>query len=113
MDSLLERAWEIRKSNFEPNLHVSVPSAKTYITDHYKNKKDRFVNISLTGEKCALNCEHCKRKLLSTMVPAQDPKKLRSVGDELIKKGCKGVLISGGASLSGMVPLEGYFDSDT
>jgi uncharacterized radical SAM superfamily protein len=111
LDSLLENAWEIRIKNFEPNLHVSVPSAKTYITDHYRNKRDRFVNISLTGKICALNCEHCKRKLLSSMVPAEDPDKLKVVGDVLIEKGCTGVLLSGGASSSGMVPLDGFFDS--
>lgn len=111
LDSLVEEAWEIRKKNFEPNLHISVPSAKTYITNHYKNKRDRFVNISLTGKKCELNCEHCKRKLLSKMVPAEDPEKLKIVGDVLLEKGCTGVLISGGASASGMVPLEGFFDS--
>jgi uncharacterized radical SAM superfamily protein len=111
LETLIETAWEIRVKNFPSNLHISVPSAKTYITDHYKNKRDRFVNISLTGEKCALNCEHCKRKLLSSMVPAENPKKLMALGDDLLKKGCTGVLISGGASESGMVPLEGFFES--
>jgi uncharacterized radical SAM superfamily protein len=111
LDSLLEQAWEIRSLNFEPNLHISVPSAKTYITDHYRNKRDRFVNISLTGERCALNCEHCQRKLLSSMVPAEDPEKLKALGDALLEKGCAGVLISGGASASGMVPLDGFFES--
>jgi uncharacterized radical SAM superfamily protein len=111
LDSLLDKAREIREKNFEPNLHISVPSAKTYITDHYKNKRDRFVNISLTGKKCELNCEHCKRKLLSSMVPAEDPEKLKVIGDVLIEKGCTGVLLSGGASSSGMVPLDGFFDS--
>jgi uncharacterized radical SAM superfamily protein len=111
LESLLEKAWEIRSQNFKSNLHVSVPSAKTYITEHYKNKRNRFVNISLTGNKCELNCEHCKRKLLDSMVPAEDPEKLKIVGDVLFEKGCTGVLISGGASLSGMVPLDGFFDS--
>jgi uncharacterized radical SAM superfamily protein len=111
LEILLEEAWEIRLRNFPSNLHISVPSAKTYITDHYRNKRDRFVNISLTGERCALNCEHCKRKLLASMVPAENPKKLKEVGDALLKKGCKGVLISGGASKNGMVPLDGFFDS--
>jgi uncharacterized radical SAM superfamily protein len=111
INTLLEEAWEIRIQNFEPHLHVSVPSAKTYITDHYKNKRDRFVNISLTGKSCELNCEHCKRKLLSTMVPAEDPEKLKVIGDVLVEKGCNGVLLSGGASASGMVPLDGFFDS--
>ncbi len=45
------------------------------------------------------------------MVPAKDSEELRLLGDSLVEKGCKGVLISGGASPSGMVPLDGFFDS--
>ncbi len=97
--------------NFAPLLNVSVPSAKTYITDHYQNKKDKFVNISVTGTSCALNCEHCKTKLLDSMIPAQSPEKLKEIGDALIQKGCRGVLVSGGALAEGMVPLDGYMES--
>jgi uncharacterized radical SAM superfamily protein len=111
IDILLDWAWDIRTKNFPMELNVSVPSAKTYITDHYKNEKDRFVNISITGKMCQLNCEHCKRKLLESMIPAEDPEKIRSIGDDLKKKGCRGVLISGGATLEGTVPLDNYFDS--
>ncbi|UCG69304.1 MAG: radical SAM protein, partial [Thermoplasmata archaeon] len=107
----MERAWAIRSNNFPPTLNVSVPSAKTYITDHYSNKKDLFVNISITGERCALNCEHCQAKLLESMIPAENPDKLKVIGDALIKKGCKGVLISGGASTDGKVPLNDFLES--
>jgi uncharacterized radical SAM superfamily protein len=111
LEVLLKRSWEIRSKNFEPTLHISVPSAKTYISDHYKNKRDKFVNISITGTKCELNCEHCKRKLLQSMIPAEDPETLKEIGDALIKKGCTGVLVSGGAESDGMVPLDDCIDS--
>ncbi|UCE73739.1 MAG: radical SAM protein [Methanomassiliicoccales archaeon] len=111
LDSLLEKAWDIRTKNFPHALNISVPSAKTYITDHYRNKRDVFVNISVTGDKCALNCEHCKGRLLESMIPAQNPSKLKEIGDALIEKGCKGILISGGALADGMVPLDDYIES--
>jgi uncharacterized radical SAM superfamily protein len=110
LNSLLKEAWAIRQKNFEPILTVSAPSAKTYITDHYKNKKNTFVNISLTGTSCALNCEHCKRKLLDSMIPATTPERLKEVGDALMEKGCSGVLLSGGADESGSVPLADFFE---
>jgi uncharacterized radical SAM superfamily protein len=111
LDSLLDRAWALRMENFPPILNASVPSAKTYVTDHYQNKRDVFVNISITGSMCQLNCEHCKTKLLESMIPAEDPESLKEVGDALIKKGCRGVLISGGAQSDGTVDLDPYMES--
>jgi uncharacterized radical SAM superfamily protein len=111
LESILDEAWDIRRKNFPPVLNVSAPSAKTYISDHFRNTKNRFVNITVTGNWCELNCEHCKKKLLESMVPALTPEKLREVGDSLIEKDCQGVLISGGASSEGTVPLDKFMDS--
>ncbi len=111
IESLLKEAWAIRQKNFKPILTVSAPSAKTYITDHYKNKKNRFVNISLTGNNCELNCEHCKRQLLSSMISAKTPEKLKEIGETLMQKGCTGILLSGGATIAGEVPFEGFFEA--
>ncbi len=109
LDALLKQAWGIRTSNFPPELNVSAPSAKTYITDRYQNVKNRFVNISVTGQACHLNCEHCKSKLLESMLPAKTPDEMVQLGRSLMGKGCQGVLISGGASADGSVPLDNYF----
>jgi len=111
LDSLLSEAWAIRQKNFKPFLTVSAPGAKTYITDYYKNKKNIFVNLSLTGTNCALNCEHCKRQLLSSMISAQTPEKLKVLGDALKQKECTGVLLSGGATKDGNVPFDGFYDA--
>jgi len=111
LEALLERAWNIRTKNFPSVLNISVPSTKTYISDHYRNKKNTFLNISISGEICGMNCEHCKGRLLESMIPAQNPEKLKELGDALVEKGCEGVLISGGASSDGMVPLGEYTDA--
>ncbi|UCF09271.1 MAG: radical SAM protein [Thermoplasmata archaeon] len=111
LDALISRAWSIRNQNFPPILNVSAPSAKTYITDHFRNAKNRFVNISVTGQGCKLNCEHCGGKLLDSMEAAASPHELTELGKALIQKGCKGVLISGGAREDGSVPLDNYMEA--
>jgi uncharacterized radical SAM superfamily protein len=45
------------------------------------------------------------------MIPATTPQKLMELGDSLIQKDCTGVLLSGGATEAGDVPLAGYFDA--
>ncbi len=111
LDRLLDKSWNIRKQIFPPTLTISTPSAKTYISDYHKNKNSAFVNISVTGNSCALNCEHCKRTLLENMVHVNNADELKSLGDQLVKKGCEGVLVSGGALSTGEVPLNKYFDA--
>jgi hypothetical protein len=108
-NELLKKAWHIRTKNFSKELIVSAPSAKTYITDHYKNSKNKFVNISVTGDYCELNCEHCKGELLRSMIHVKSPEELNRRIDMLHRDGCLGMLISGGSLKSGSVPLDGYY----
>lgn len=111
LDDLLRKAWGVRKENFSDVLTVSTPGAKTYISDHHRNERGKFANISITGTGCALDCDHCKKGLLESMIPVTDGGDLRSLGDELVERGCEGVLISGGAMITGEVPLDGFFDA--
>ena len=110
LDDVLNESWKIRNENFPLILTVSAPSAKTYISDHYRNKRASFVNISVTGGECALECEHCKKRLLETMISVKNSEELNKLGDRLVEKGCEGVLISGGSLPSGEVPLMPYID---
>ncbi|TET30674.1 MAG: radical SAM protein [Candidatus Heimdallarchaeota archaeon] len=110
LEELLEEAWMIRKKNFSDFLGIAVPSSKTYKMKHYQNRKNSFVNISITGNDCELNCEHCQRKLLTSMIPAMNSEELIHLGDKLLLKGCKGVLISGGSNEKGSVPLLNHFE---
>ncbi|MCK4265804.1 MAG: radical SAM protein [Thermoplasmata archaeon] len=109
LDELLSEAWDIRQSHFPNTITFSTPSAKRFISDHHRNDTNAFVNVSVTGNACALDCEHCKATLLESMLPVGSAKELEELADELVAKGCAGVLVSGGANLAGEVPLGSYY----
>jgi len=65
----------------------------------------KFPPISVTGRGCFLNCKHCGRKYLSSMVDASR-KDLYEVVKNLVEKlGINGVLISGGLNPDLKVPI--------
>jgi uncharacterized radical SAM superfamily protein len=105
MSELLADAWNVRKRHFAPVLGVSAPSPKVYITENFKNKRGIFANLSVTGTACELRCEHCRGRLLNDMIPVPTPDAMLEVGAALKKKGCRGVLVSGGSVQEGFVPL--------
>jgi len=94
---------ELRNRN---EIWFFAPSIKHFQTDEFSNRSvPHFVPVSVTGSACALNCKHCGRRLLETMIPATTPERLLEVAGELKERGCKGILISGGADGRGVVPL--------
>lgn len=103
---LQTEAWQVRQRHHPPSLSFAVPGAKRYDTDHYTNTPHRFASVSLTGRQCELGCEHCKGRLLAGMMPAPTPADLLALGQRLLEKDCRGVLISGGADANGAVPLK-------
>ena len=64
-----------------------------------------FPGISVTGGDCQLNCEHCRGRLLESMIPATTPQELYDVCMDIRGKGGDGCLISGGSLKDGSVPL--------
>lgn len=111
LGSLIAEAWQVRSSRFKPLLGVSAPSPKVYITGKFRNRPGRFANISVTGTRCALRCDHCRGRLLHDMIPAETPERLFEVGASLRRKGCLGVLVSGGSVSEGFVPLGPFADA--
>jgi lipoyl synthase len=87
-------------------VYFYAPTIKHYETDEYANKSHPFfVPVSITGPKCRLNCDHCQGKILESMYEAPDPESLYNLALKLAERGCKGMLISGGAGIDGSVPL--------
>ncbi|MDQ7082850.1 MAG: radical SAM protein [Aquificota bacterium] len=68
----------------------------------------RFVDISITGKKCELMCDHCASKILWHMIPAETPEELWRVCEDLKARGVTGILISGGSNKDGVVELHPY-----
>ena len=97
-------AWEKRQA-WPPSIRFYVPGAKRYRNSFYSNRSSSFVQISITGRECACRCAHCDGKLLQHMIPAASPEEMRRLVDGLVAKGCRGILVSGGAEMSGEVPL--------
>jgi lipoyl synthase len=64
--------------------------------------------VSVTGPHCSLQCDHCRGKLLATMIPAETPDKLVDVCAALGEKGNKGVLLSGGCNKAGRLPWQRF-----
>jgi uncharacterized radical SAM superfamily protein len=85
-----------------------VPGPRHYDTSYYQNNHRSFANISITGSACQCGCDHCEGKLLASMTAAVTPAELVKIGNKLVKQGCQGVLISGGADKKGSVPLAGF-----
>ncbi len=97
----------IRKENFEDKVTFYTPGLKQYKTAEYKDHSAiEFVSISVTGENCALDCEHCNSKSLHGMLDLLSFKgSIYDMCEKLVDKGTKGVLISGGSDIHGRVPL--------
>jgi uncharacterized radical SAM superfamily protein len=83
-------------------LIFAVPGGKVYIGDHWENTRASFLNISITGNSCGLQCKHCQGELLKGMITAADSKALISVTEKYISSGnLKGMPISGGFNKNG------------
>ncbi len=102
--TLVQQAWESRQA-FVPEIYFSAPGAKHYENAYYSNHRNTFVNLSVTGANCACRCDHCDGRLLQTMIGTPSPAEMRLVIDNLLIKGCRGILVSGGATSHGEVPL--------
>ncbi|OIQ08253.1 radical SAM protein [Neomoorella thermoacetica] len=111
LKELLPAAWRLRLKNFPPVLGLATPGSKHYDSGDHRNHRRLFVTISITGQDCRLQCEHCRGELLKSMYPATTPAALLELGRQLKDGGCRGVLVSGGADLGGRVPLLPYLEA--
>lgn len=77
----------------------------------FMGDRGKYPSISLTGTWCALNCDHCFRKILEGMISATEPQQLREICQKLDAEGNLGVLLSGGADKSGALPWQKFLTS--
>jgi hypothetical protein len=74
-------------------------------------EKGAYPGISITGEHCELNCDHCGGKLLKSMIPATTPEELIERCIRAEKLGNQGCLISGGCLKNGRLPWESFIEA--
>ncbi len=112
LEPLFNEAFKLSRTNFSNIIYFSVPGMIHFDTPFYKATDPlRFPAISVTGNKCHLNCEHCKGRLLETMIHATTPKQLLEECERIKAQGGKGCLISGGSLADGSVPLMNFIPS--
>jgi hypothetical protein len=69
----------------------------------------RFPAFSITGGACALNCKHCRAKVLAPMIPTGKPAAFeRTVRAAIETDGLAGFLLSGGSNRQNEVPFERF-----
>jgi lipoyl synthase len=103
---LLGEAREISWANIGKQIQYFIPGKMFYL-----GKRGKYPAISLTGSACALNCDHCHRKILESMLPATDPDGLMDLCQRLDEEGNTGILLSGGSDRTGALPWRRFLDA--
>jgi uncharacterized radical SAM superfamily protein len=92
-------------------IHFYAPSFVYYKNKYFFSSHNTFPSLSITGSSCALKCNHCTGKVLSTMVPTLTPEDLFDVCTKMKNNGAVGCLISGGCLSDGSVPIDNFVDA--
>ena len=98
LEELAERCWSLRLARFGRELQVFYPWR-------------RFPAISITGHRCELGCKYCRGRYLRGMISAETPGELIRVCSSLAEKGAEGILISGGYTREGILPVGPFLEA--
>lgn len=77
----------------------------------YDGKWGKYPAISITGKHCELQCDHCKSKILESMIFATTPEELIEKCIRLEELGNTGCLISGGSQRDGTIPWYNFISA--
>jgi len=101
--SLVNEAWRVSREKHGNRLTVHIPGM--FVVD---GARGRYRAVSITGDRCDLDCEHCKGSLLKTMAHAADPASLLRLGFEAASRMDYGLLVTGGCDASGRLPWKEF-----
>jgi lipoyl synthase len=99
-------AAQLRRANFPDVMDFYAPGLKRWQTPEWvPSNPRRFLPVSVTGSACALSCDHCQAKVLDGMISVRADEDLFALAQRLRRDGSEGLLVSGGSTRSGGVPL--------
>ncbi|ARE39431.1 hypothetical protein RGUI_1290 [Rhodovulum sp. P5] len=92
-------------------IRFATPTFKEYDTPDIKGcGRNSFPAFSITGGACALDCDHCKAKILEPMIPATKPEVLdQKVRDLIALQGLQGFLLSGGSNRRNEINYDRFY----
>ncbi len=91
-------------------IRFSTPTFKEFESSELSGcGKNSFPAFSITAGGCALNCDHCQKKILEPMIPATRPEMLdQKVRDLILMQDLQGFLLSGGSNKRNEIRYERY-----
>lgn len=102
----------LRLERFGTGIEFYAPGLKRWQSSEWTPERaNRFLPVSVTGTACALQCDHCKTKVLEGMVTLGSERDLFATARRLQAQGTDGMLVSGGSQRHGGVPLAGHLDA--
>lgn len=110
-DAALIADMEARAARVQARpIRFSSPTFKEYKTEELSGcGKNSFPAFSITAAGCALNCDHCQKKILEPMIPATNPEMLdRKVRDLIMLQNLQGFLLSGGSNKRNEIRYERF-----
>ena len=108
---LVARMEAAQTASLSRPIRFSTPTFKEFETSDVKGcGKNSFPAFSITAAGCALNCDHCQKKILEPMIPATKPEMLdQKVRDLIMLQDLKGFLLSGGSNKRNEINYDRYF----
>lgn len=108
--ALVDRLERRARSRQLGPVRFSTPTFKDYATGEISGcSKNSFPAFSVTGGACALDCDHCRAKILEPMIPATSPEMLdRKVRDLIMLQDLQGFLLSGGSNRRNEIKYERF-----
>jgi len=103
LDELITKSREISWNKFGKNITFYHPGMF-----RYNGSWGKYPAISITGKKCELQCDHCRSKILESMIYATTPEELIRKCMKLKEMGNTGCLISGGSRKDGTIPWDDF-----
>jgi lipoyl synthase len=101
--------FALRQANFADTIEFYAPGLKRWETPEWKpSNPRRFLPVSVTGSACALSCDHCQAKVLEGMISVKAGEDLFDLAASLRRQGSEGLLVSGGSTRAGGVPMLGH-----
>jgi uncharacterized radical SAM superfamily protein len=92
-------------------VRFATPTFKEYDTPEIKGcGRNAFPAFSITGGACALDCDHCRAKILEPMIPATRPEELDAKVRGMIRsQGLQGFLLSGGSNRRNEIRYDRFY----
>jgi len=102
----LTEAFDVRRQHFPDVMDFYAPGLKQWQSREWTpSNPKRFLPVSVTGSACALSCDHCQTKVLQGMASIPTGEDLFTTASRLRAQGSEGLLVSGGSTRGGGVPL--------